>query len=141
MKHIDVAAGIVWDRSGRRVLITKRRDLDTRGGEWEFPGGTVEAGETLAACLSRELREELGIEVRVSEEIARIEHTYPDVTITLHAFACHHADGNLQMRECADWRWVEPGRLPEYKLSPADRALVELLEDYLQANTKADHSP
>ncbi len=138
MKHLDVAAGIVRDRSGRSVLITARREADDRGGEWEFPGGTREPGETLAACLARELREELGIEVQVGKKLARVEHTYPDVAITLHAFACHHLGGEPRTLGCADWRWVEPEKLAEYRLSPADRELLPLLEDDLQPEPEAD---
>ncbi len=138
MKRLEVAAGIVWDRAGRRVLIAQRRGGDARGGEWEFPGGTLEPGETLAACLSRELREELGIEVRVGEEIGRVEHAYPDVAITLHAFACRHIGGTPQRVGCANWRWVEPERLPEYELSPADREILPLLEDDLQPDPHTD---
>lgn len=140
MNHLDVAAGIIRDQTGR-ILITKRREDDAHGGEWEFPGGTREPGETLEKCLSRELREELGIEVEVGRKIVQIEHIYPDVAVTLYAFACRHVGGKLQALGCADWKWVEPERLPACELSPADRALVELLEGYLQAKPKADHSP
>ncbi len=141
MNHIDVAAGIVWDRSHRRVLIAQRRGGDARGGEWEFPGGTLEPGETLETCLARELREELEIEVQIDNEITRVEHVYPDVAITLHAFACRHVEGEPRALGCANWKWVVPEKLGEYPLSPADRALVELLEHDLQAKPEADHSP
>ena len=140
MKHLDVAAGIVRDRSGRLVLITERRGADDRGGEWEFPGGTRELGETLEACLARELREELGIEVDIGKELARVEHTYPDIEITLHAFACRHVGGEPRALGCADWRWVEPEELAGYRLSPADRELLSLLEHDLQPESEADES-
>ncbi len=140
MKRLEVAAGIVWDRTGRRVLIAKRRSGDDRGGEWEFPGGTLEPGETLAACLARELREELGIEVEVGEEIALVEHSYPDVRITLHAFSCRHIGGEPRAHRCADWKWVKPEELVKYQLSPADRRLSSLLEGNFQGKSETDQS-
>jgi len=137
MKHLEVAAGIIRDDDGR-ILITQRRGNDDHGGEWEFPGGTREPGETLAACLARELREELEIEVHVGRELARVERAYPDVKITLHAFACHHVGGEPRALGCADWRWIEPEELAKYRLSPADRELFSLLEHDFQSESEAD---
>lgn len=138
MKRLDVAAGIVWDRSGRLVLITERRGEDDRGGEWEFPGGTLEPDETLEACLARELREELGIDVEIGGELAQVKHSYPEVEITLHAFACRHVGGTPQARGCADWKWIAPEELAGCRLSPADRELLPLLEGDLQRDSEAN---
>lgn len=126
MNHLDVTAGIVWDQTGR-ILITKRRGGDIHGGEWEFPGGTREPGETLGKCLARELREELGIEVVVGRKIARVEHIYPNVAITLHAFACRLISETPHALECEDWRWVRPNELLNYSLTPPDRRLAVLI--------------
>jgi len=127
MKSYAVTAGIVWDRTGRFILLTKRRQEDEHGGMWEFPGGKCEEGELLSSCLSRELKEELGIEVEVGKLIAKLPHAYPGFTITLHAFACRHVAGDPQALACADWRWVPPSELNRYHLTPPDRKLVEVI--------------
>jgi mutator protein MutT len=73
---IEVSAGLVF-RNGK-LLITQRYTDAHLGGLWEFPGGKRECDETFEACLTRELREELGIDVRVGELVETIEHAYPE---------------------------------------------------------------
>ena len=102
--HVDVAAGLIRDGAGR--LLIAQRPLDgLLGGLWEFPGGKVEAGESLAQCLRRELREELAIDVAVGSLFARVDHAFTHFKITLHAFDCRYL-GALPPHEQAtgDWR-------------------------------------
>ena len=130
--HYTVTAGVVWDRSPSpqaRVLIAQRRANDARGGLWEFPGGKQEPGESLQECLARELAEELGIEVEVQEPFITVEHSYPELHITLHAFHCHILRGQPRAIACADWRWVETADLSSYSFSAADEHIVTALRD------------
>src|SRR5215207_4128730 len=78
---IDVSAGLVF-RDGK-LLITQRHPDAHLGGLWEFPGGKLECDETFEACLTRELREELGIEVIVRELMETVEHAYPEKRVLL----------------------------------------------------------
>ena len=126
--HYTVTAGVVWDRSSSRVLITKRRDGDARGGMWEFPGGKREPGESLEGCLTRELREELGIEVEVRDQFITVEHTYPDLRITLHAFHCLIVRGEPRAIACQEWKWVKIDELANYPFSTADEHIVADLQ-------------
>jgi len=126
--HYTVTAGVVWDRSSSRVLIAKRRDDDARGGMWEFPGGKREPGESLEGCLTRELREELGIEVEVQAPFITVEHTYPDLRITLHAFHCRILRGQPRAIACQDWRWVKIDELANYTFSAADEHIITKLQ-------------
>ena len=91
MERVDVAIAIVCRQ--KSVLICRRRREDRLGGYWEFPGGKVEAGETIQQGLARELREELDIEVEPLTALATIDHDYPDIQIRLHPFICSHKAG------------------------------------------------
>ncbi len=118
-------AGLVLE--GGRLLVARRRAGDARGGLWEFPGGAVEPGESPEEALARELREELGIEVEVGEELARIDHDYPDARVGLVLHLCRIAAGRPRTLDCAEVRWVTWGELAGLALAPADRLLAEHL--------------
>ncbi|MFN8643146.1 MAG: (deoxy)nucleoside triphosphate pyrophosphohydrolase [Candidatus Binatia bacterium] len=123
---IHVSAGIVL-RAGQ-VLACQRRADQSHPGKWEFPGGKREAGETMAACLRRELREELGIEAEVGAELWRAEHTYPGrPTVALTFFRVDRFAGEARNLEFAAIRWVDPAELPGLDFLDADRELIARL--------------
>ena len=128
--HYTVTAGVVWDRSSSRVLITQRRSDDAHGGLWEFPGGKQESGESLEECLARELMEELGIEVEVQEPFITVEHNYPGFHITLHTFHCRILRGQPRAIACAEWSWVKIDELARYPFSAADKKIVTKLQSH-----------
>ncbi len=113
----------VVNRSGR-ILICQRKPDDTFGGFWEFPGGKREPGEDLEACLAREMMEELAITVRIVRKLTAIEHQYPRVRVTLHPFLCEHSNGEPQLIECQQVKWVKPEELPLHPFPPANESLV-----------------
>ena len=124
-KIIDVAAGLVFHAG--KLLITQRRPDDHLGGFWEFPGGKVEPGETFEHCLVRELREELGIEISVGEEIEDITHSYPEKTVHLKFFVCKLVSGDASPIHCHALAWVNHDRLCQYQFPAADAKLLTLL--------------
>lgn len=124
--HYDVTAGVIWNGDGR-VLIAQRPTEGLLGGLWEFPGGKQEAEESLEACLQREIREELGIEISVGERIAAVDHAYTHFRITLHAFHCTHKAGEPEALGCADWRWVTLDELDDFAFPKADRTVIDAL--------------
>jgi mutator protein MutT len=126
MKRIEVAAGLVF-RDGR-LLITQRPPGSHLEGLWEFPGGKCEPGETLEACLVRELREELGVTVHVGERVAEIAHDYPDKQVRLHFFQCRLTDGEPRLLECAALAWVAAAELDGYAFPAADAELIGRLK-------------
>jgi len=128
--HHQVTAGVI--RNGANLLIARRYERGLLGGLWEFPGGKQEDGETLQECLNRELREELGIEVEVGQEMCAVNHAYSHFRITLHVFSCRYLSGTPQALGCAEWKWVKPSELTRYAFSRADRSVIELL---VQENT------
>jgi 8-oxo-dGTP diphosphatase len=123
---VEVAAGLIRDAAGR-YLITQRRRGSHLAGLWEFPGGKVEAGETPAVCLRRELSEELSATFAVGELVETVRWEYPDRTVVLHFFDCRHASGEIRPLEDQAMEWVEPARLAGYDFPPADRELIARL--------------
>lgn len=125
--HYDVAAGMIWNDAGQ-ILIAQRPLDGLLGGLWEFPGGKQEPGETLSACLQRELREELAIEVEVGDVFTVVQHAFTHFKITLHAFTCRYLQGEPQALGVRDWAWVHPGDLNNYSFGKADREVIAALE-------------
>jgi mutator protein MutT len=123
---IDVAAGLVFRRG--ELLITQRHAQSHLGGLWEFPGGKREPGETIEQCLTRELREELGIEVSIGELIESLTHAYPEKTVRLHFYRCYLLRGEPQLLDCADFKWVRAAQLRDHHFPPADERLIDRLE-------------
>ena len=124
-KIIDVAAGLVFHRG--KLLITERRPDDHLGGLWEFPGGKVEGGETFEHCLVRELREELGIEVSVGDEVEEITHCYPEKTVRLRFFLCSLVAGAARPIHCHALAWITRAELARYEFPAADAKLLKRL--------------
>jgi A/G-specific adenine glycosylase len=125
--HYDVTAGLIWNDAGQ-ILIAQRPLEGLLGGLWEFPGGKVEAGETLPQCLQRELREELAIEVEVGELFCVVHHAFTHFRITLHSFSCRHTAGEPQALGVHAWAWVTPAELARYSFGKADREVIKQLE-------------
>mgnify|MGYP001545294241 CR=1 FL=1 len=121
-----VVAGLIVHADGR-VLITQRTAAQALPLQWEFPGGKVEAGEAPVAALARELREEIGVEVRVGRIWEVLFHAYPDFDLVMLVYACAIAAGEPADLEVAAHTWVPPAELPRWDILPADRVLVERL--------------
>ena len=122
IRHYDVAAAVI--RRSEMVLLARRPAGKVLGGMWEFPGGKRERGEALPECLRRELREELGVRVRVGPQIARINHAFTHFRITLHVFACDRMRGVPRPIGAAAVRWVRIQDLATYPMGKADRIVA-----------------
>ena len=106
------------------LLVTRRQKGVHLEGYWEFPGGKCDAGESLAACLARELREELAVDARVGEEIFTTTHTYPDRRVELHFLRCElHGEPLPQLGQ--EMRWVAARRAGDAGV-PAGGCRVDL---------------
>ncbi len=115
------------------VLLSRRAPGTPLAGCWEFPGGKVEAGETLAAALRRELREELGIEATVGEELAVTRYAYPEIHVELHVLRVTHLHGEPAPCGVADVRWIPFATLHTVPFPPANAALVAQLQRWKSA--------
>ncbi len=122
---IVVVTAAVVERDGR-FLVTRRQAGVHLEGYWEFPGGKCDAGETLAGCLAREMREELAVDVRVGEEIATVTHAYADRSVELHFFRCETI-GTPTPQLGQEMRWVTRAEMSSMPFPPADEELIRTL--------------
>jgi len=123
---LRVSAGVLT--RGRQLLICQRRATDPHPLKWEFPGGKVEEGEAEAACLHRELREELAIDATIGAELHRAVHTYANGrTVALTFFHVPTYSGEMRNLQFHTMAWVEPTQLPTYDFLDGDLAFVAAL--------------
>jgi len=124
--HFHVTAGLVW-KDGK-LLITRRPEGSHLAGYWEFPGGKQEPGESLEACLEREIQEELGMEVKAVKHLFQVDHDYETKSITLPLFQCSWLNGTPTPIGCDEIRWARPEELANFKLPPPDLQLLPLIQ-------------
>lgn len=124
--HFIVTAAVI--QQGDKVLVAQRPQGGLLGGLWEFPGGKLETSDPdLPACLRREIREELGVEVCVGQSLGVFRHAYTHFRITLHAFACSQPPGeDIPVSEAV--RWVTPSELAGFPMGKVDRLIARSLQ-------------
>lgn len=127
INYFDVVAGVLCDAAGR-VLIAERLGDGPFHGLWEFPGGKIAADETAAQALSRELAEELGIEVTVCSSFMSLRHEYDDRVVSIEFFIVSEWNRDPVGREGQELRWVPTDTLDAQELLPADKPVVVALQ-------------
>jgi len=134
VKVVLVAACALVDVDGR-VLVTRRPKGKMMAGLWEFPGGKVEAGELPERTLIRELQEELGIEVTEAclAPLTFASHGYADFHLLMPLWICRRWEGRVTAKEGQEFAWVQPQRLKDYPMPPADEPLIPHLVELLTA--------
>lgn len=129
MKTIRVVAAVI--RSEEKIFATARGYGEFKG-QWEFPGGKIEPGETPQAALAREIKEELDTEVNVGELIHTIEYDYPTFHLSMDCFWCVIIKGDLVLKEAEDARWLTKEQLYDVQWLPADITLVEIIKEQMR---------
>ncbi|MCA9667262.1 MAG: (deoxy)nucleoside triphosphate pyrophosphohydrolase [Myxococcales bacterium] len=124
-KRIRVVAATI-ERDGK-FLITQRRAEAVLPLLWEFPGGRVEAGESDAGALQRELDERLGARIEVGDELATIFHDYERYSVTLVIYQATLLAGELEPRRVNEYRWVPSSEFGNYEFPPADQSTMDKL--------------
>lgn len=121
-----VAAAIFREN---RVLCVQRskHTKECKSLKWEFPGGKVEVGESPEEALVREIREELSVDIEVSEFLMTVEHTYPDFHLTMHVFKCVLDQGEITLNEHVALKWLSLDELDQLDWAAADIPVVEYL--------------
>jgi 8-oxo-dGTP diphosphatase len=110
-----------------RVLLSRRRPDQSLANCWEFPGGKVEPGESPAAALAREIREELGCSISVDQIYEVVFHAYETFDLYMLVYRCRITSGVPQARQVAAVAWFAPAEIPQLQLPPADYPLAERL--------------
>ncbi len=123
-RRVVVAAAVIERENA--FLVTRRPPGVHLGGCWEFPGGKCEPGESHAACLEREIAEELETAIVVGGEVFTVAHAYADRVIELHFFACQLA-GEPRAVLGQEMRWVRREELGSLTFPPADEQLIRRL--------------
>jgi 8-oxo-dGTP diphosphatase len=127
VRRIRVVAAVV--RRGDELLVTRRHDRPDRPGQWEFPGGKIEAGERERDALRREILEELGCAVDVGPLLLRHAHRYHDLEVDLAFFSCALvAGGEPRPIAVAEIAWARIGTLAAYDFLEADRDVLGEIE-------------
>lgn len=134
---IDVAVGILMKENGD-VLLAQRPAGKPYEGYWEFPGGKVEAGETIEDALKREFMEELGITVLTADPWCGVEYVYPHAHVRLHFYISRQWKGHPQSREQQSFRWQ--GTIHVEPLLPATIPLLQWLDALRYPNGDTGHS-
>ena len=124
---IRVAVGVVQDSNGQ-LLITERPRHAHLGGLWEFPGGKLEADESVQQALARELLEEVGITVQTAEPLITVRHDYGDRNVELDVWLVTAFTGTAQPLEGQAMRWVRPQQLGDFAFPAANRAIVKAVQ-------------
>ncbi len=121
-RHIQVACAIIIEKE--MVLAAQRSEKMALPLKWEFPGGKLEAGESAAECLARELMEELGITVEIGAALQPATHSYDDFTVTLHPFVCRMNAETITLHEHKAIAWIEPQRMLDLDWAAADLPII-----------------
>ena len=127
-KHIEVVAAIIIEDG--KLFATQRGYGDFKDG-WEFPGGKMEAGETLEQTLTREMREELEIKVEVGQQIKVVEYDYPKFHLTMHCMLAKIVEGTPNLLEHEAARWVDKDSIDSVDWLPADLEVIDEVKKYL----------
>ena len=122
MKTIRVVAAVI--KNENKIFATARGYGEFKG-QWEFPGGKIEAGETPQEALVREIKEELETTIQVGDLIDTIEYDYPTFHLSMDCYWCDIVEGELKLLEAESARWLSKEELYDVKWLPADILLIE----------------
>ena len=131
MKHIEVVAAVILQDG--KVLCVQRPQNDKAyiSLKWEFPGGKVEADESVETALKRELLEEIGIEVQQCEPLVRIEHDYSDKSVVLDVWVVSSFSGKAIGLEGQPIEWINPVDMDAYPFPEANLPIIAALKTRL----------
>ncbi len=130
-KVVHVAVGVIYHQ--QQFFITQRKSNAHQGGKWEFPGGKVEANETVAQALARELKEEVNIDVLACQPLTTISHDYGDKKVLLEVFLVDNFSGEACAQEGQLQQWCSLADLATLDFPKANNEIISLLEQHFKA--------
>ena len=134
MKQVTVSGAIILrtntETNQKEIFVTQRGYGNYKDG-WEIPGGKLEPGETPEECIVREIREELATEVRAERILGVVDYDYPTFHLTMHCILCTIVSGKLQLLEHEAAKWVNKETLRSVDWLPADRLILDKIEELL----------
>ena len=130
MKHVEVVCAVIRNDKNE-IFCCKRGPGRALEGYWEFPGGKVEANETHEETIVREIREELKTTIEPIKYIGVSNYEYKDIekpfSITMYAYECRLIQGELELTEHTEKKWVKKENLDSIKFAPADLPIVNMI--------------
>lgn len=132
VKQITVSGAIILrENNGIKEIFATQRGYGDWKGWWEIPGGKLESGETPEQCIVREIREELATEVRAEKILGVVDYDYPTFHLTMHCILCSIVSGDLKLLEHEAAKWVTKETLRSVDWLPADRLILDKIEEIL----------
>ena len=132
LPHKQIGVAVIRNDQGQ-ILIDRRPESGLLGGLWEFPGGKIEADETVEDCIQREILEEIGIHITVGERLITVNHAYTHFRVTLYVHLCDYVRGTPQAIECEEVRWVTLSVIDQFPFPKANSQIIEALKVKLLA--------
>lgn len=128
MKKITVSAAIIINQG--KILCLQRGESKHEyiSKKWEFPGGKIEPGETPKEAVIREIQEELGMEISITDQYITVEHQYPDFHLTMYSFICSTNNLDFKLSEHIDFKWLKNSELENLDWAAADIPIVDKLK-------------
>lgn len=134
LPHQHIGVAVISNDQGQ-ILIDRRPAQGLLGGLWEFPGGKIEPGETVQACIEREIQEEIGIAIAVGDPLITIDHAYTHLRVTLQVYLCRYLSGTPQALGCEEVRWVALDQLDQYPFPKANTDIIAALRRHFVPGT------
>lgn len=133
MKTVKVVAAVICDSiKEKKMIFATARGYGESKGQWEFPGGKIEPGETPQEALVREIKEELDTLISVGDLIDTVEYDYPSFHLSMDCFWCEVIEEELKLLEAEDAKWLNKGELDSVQWLPVDITLISKVKAFMK---------